>query len=152
MTVGEAVSLVRLASSRSNGSEIFVLDMGEPVRILDLAENMIRLAGKVPYEDIDIEFTGLRPGEKLLEELKGSSDLMVTATEKLHVIRERPLAWDAIERWISALDLLIAGGRESDIIDHIRIMVPEFKPAATLSVQPIQPVVVPPPQGLLSVS
>ena len=69
MTISEAVSLVVQASVRSEGSEIFVLDMGEPIRILDLAENMIRLANLVPYEDIDIQFTGLRPGEKLVEEV-----------------------------------------------------------------------------------
>ena len=92
MTISEAVSLVVQASTRSEGSEIFVLDMGEPIRIVDLAENMIRLAGKVPYEDIDIEFTGLRPGEKLIEELRGKSEgLLATSMEKMHVIREQPL-------------------------------------------------------------
>ena len=74
MTISEAVSLVVQASTKSEGSEIFVLDMGEPIRIVDLAENMIRLAGKVPYEDIDIQFTGLRPGEKLIEEINGKSE------------------------------------------------------------------------------
>ncbi len=69
MTAGEAVSLVIQASANSQGAEIFVLDMGDPIRIVDLAENMIRLAGLVPYEDIEIQFTGLRPGEKLVEEI-----------------------------------------------------------------------------------
>src|SRR5262249_11461141 len=76
MTISEAVSLVVQASAESQGSEIFVLDMGEPIRIVELAENMIRLAGMVPYEDIDIQFTGLRPGEKLLEEMNGASEVM----------------------------------------------------------------------------
>src|SRR6185436_17925402 len=74
MTIAEAVSLTLQASTKSQGSEIFVLDMGEPIRIVDLAENMIRLAGRVPYEDIDIQFTGLRPGEKLIEEINGKSE------------------------------------------------------------------------------
>ena len=81
----------------SQGSEIFVLDMGEPIRIVDLAENMIRLAGKVPYEEIDIQFTGLRPGEKLIEEIRGQSEgLIATSSEKMHVIREQPLVWDRV--------------------------------------------------------
>jgi len=150
MTIGEAVSLVLQASSKSDGSEIFVLDMGEPVRIVDLAENMIRLAGKVPYEEIDIEFTGLRPGEKLLEELRGSGEgLIITATEKLNVIRERPLAWESIERWIAELTPLIAGRRELEIIAHIQRLVPEYKPPA---VQPLEALIDSRPDDLRSVS
>jgi FlaA1/EpsC-like NDP-sugar epimerase len=152
MTIAEAVSLVLQAASRSQGSEVFVLDMGEPVRIVDLAENMIRLAGKVPYEDIDIEFTGLRPGEKLIEELRGNDEgLMVTATDKMHVIREHPLAWETIELWIAELKLLIAGGNEAHIIAHLQTLVPEYKPAS-LPVHALEIVVDNRPNGMLSVS
>ena len=113
MTISEAVSLVVQASTRSEGSEIFVLDMGEPIRIVDLAENMIRLAGKVPYEEIDIQFTGLRPGEKLIEEISGKSEgLLPTSMEKMHVIREQPLIWDRIDGWIDELKDLIAERQE----------------------------------------
>jgi FlaA1/EpsC-like NDP-sugar epimerase len=131
MTISEAVSLVVQASSRSDGSEIFVLDMGEPIRIVDLAENMIRLAGKVPYDDIDIEFTGLRPGEKLIEEIRGKSEgLMATSMEKMHVIHEQPLVWERIDRWIDELKGLIAERREREIIVHLQKLVPEYSPAA----------------------
>jgi FlaA1/EpsC-like NDP-sugar epimerase len=131
MTISEAVSLVVQASSRSEGSEIFVLDMGEPIRIVDLAENMIRLAGKVPYDDIDIEFTGLRPGEKLIEEIRGKSEgLLATSMEKMHVIREQPLVSERVDRWIDELKGLIAERREWEIIAHLQKLVPEYSPAA----------------------
>ena len=130
MTISEAVSLVVQASTRSQGSEIFVLDMGEPIRIVDLAENMIRLAGKVPYEEIDIQFTGLRPGEKLIEEIRGKSEgLIATSSEKMHVIREQPLVWDRVDGWIGELKRLIAARRELEIIAHLQGLVPEYSPA-----------------------
>ncbi len=139
MTISEAVSLVVQASTNSEGSEIFVLDMGEPIRIVDLAENMIRLAGKVPYEDIDIQFTGLRPGEKLTEEIRGKLEgLLATSTEKMHVIREQPLLWDRIDGWIGELKDLIAARQEPEIIAHLQRLVPEYKPAATRRRQPVE--------------
>jgi FlaA1/EpsC-like NDP-sugar epimerase len=153
MTIAEAVSLVLQASSKSEGSEIFVLDMGEPVRIVDLAENMIRLAGKVPYEEIDIEFTGLRPGEKLLEELRGNGEgPFISPIDKLHVIRERPLAWDALERWIAELNPLIAARLESDIVAHLQRLVPEYLPALAGAQPPLETVRNRRPDELLSAS
>jgi len=131
MTISEAVSLVVQASTMSEGCEIFVLDMGEPIRILDLAENMIRLAGKVPYEDVDIQFTGLRPGERLIEEIRDKRDgLLPTSMEKMHMIREQPLGWDRIEGWIGELKDLIAARQEPEIIAHLQELVPEYSPAA----------------------
>src|SRR5262249_826034 len=97
MTISEAVSLALLASAKSRGSEIFVLDMGEPVRIVDLGQTMIRLAGKVPFEDIDIEFTGLRPGEKLVEEInEPGNGLRRTDLDKILIVHEQASTWNSI--------------------------------------------------------
>uniref|UniRef100_Q01WZ5 Polysaccharide biosynthesis protein CapD n=1 Tax=Solibacter usitatus (strain Ellin6076) TaxID=234267 RepID=Q01WZ5_SOLUE len=138
MTISEAVSLVIQASTRTEGSEIFVLDMGEPIRIVDLAENMIRLAGKVPYEDIDIQFTGMRPGEKLMEEIRGKSERLIpTSMEKMHAIQEQPLVWDKINGWIEELKELIAERQERRIIAHLQTLVPEYTPSMRGAPQPV---------------
>ena len=83
MTIPEAVSLVMEAAAIAHGGEIFVLDMGQPVRIVTLAENLIRMYGKVPYEDVKIEFTGLRPGEKIKEELLMNEEGLQRTKNKL---------------------------------------------------------------------
>ena len=86
MTIPEAVSLVLQAGAMAHGGEIFVLDMGDPVKITTLAENLIRMYGKVPYKDVEIRFTGLRPGEKLFEELLMDEEgLKSTANKKIFI-------------------------------------------------------------------
>ncbi len=126
MTIPEAVSLVLQAGAYAKGGEIFVLNMGEPVRILDLAENLIRLSGYVPYEDINIEFTGLRPGEKLFEEmLMDEEGLQETPNRLIHI--GKPIDFDE-ELFSRQLDELykIANCDSGEIKEAVRNIVPTY--------------------------
>ena len=124
MTIPEAVSLVLQAGALAKGGEIFVLDMGEPVKILDLAKNLIRLSGYKPFEDIAIEFTGLRPGEKLYEELLMSEEGLKETTNKLIHIG-KPIEFDE-KLLMKQLDEL-KGIANQDSMD-IRLKVQEIVP------------------------
>ena len=110
MTIPEAVSLVLQASTMGEGGEVFVLDMGEPVNITDVAEELIRIHGLEPYKDIDIEFTGLRPGEKLFEEiLTAEEGTMSSKHEKVFIAKNsEKYSTEDIERILEEFRELIA--------------------------------------------
>lgn len=127
MTIPEAVSLVLQAGAYARGGEIFVLDMGEPVKILDLARNLIRLSGYKVGEDIKIEFTGLRPGEKLYEEmLMDEEGLRETANRQIHI--GKPLEVDEDTFFCQLKALKDAAYREDPHIrDYVRAIVPTYR-------------------------
>lgn len=129
MTIPEAVSLVLQAGTYAKGGEIFVLDMGEPVKIADLAENLIRCSGYVPGVDIKIEYTGLRPGEKLYEEkLMAEEGLKKTKNELIHI--GCPIPFD-IQVFLDQLDDLMEASykNKTDIRDLVQSVVSTYHPA-----------------------
>ena len=128
MTIPEAVSLVIEVGLYAKGGEIFVLDMGEPVKILDLAENLIRLSGYTPYEDIQIRFTGLRPGEKLYEELLMDEEgLTDTENKMIHI--GKPIEIDE-DKFIHQLEALkkVTEQEPDNIRKIIKEIVPTYNP------------------------
>jgi len=134
MTIREAVQLVLQASALGVADtalvgRVFVLDMGTPVKIADLARQMIRLAGLQPDKDVAIKFTGLRPGEKLYEELFHSGEqIEPTAVPRVNVASPRiPLSLSALSLVFDALEQACFGGREGDVMWTLRTMVPEYE-------------------------
>ena len=126
MTIPEAVSLVLEAGAYAEGGEIFILDMGEPVKILDLAKNMIRLSGLTPGEDIEIQFTGLRPGEKLYEELLiDEENKKETKNKRIFIGSPRMMETEQFSELIAELDLA-AFSEDPNIREVVKRLVPEY--------------------------
>lgn len=128
MTIPEAVQLVLQAGAFAEGGEIFILDMGEPVKIYDLAENLIRLSGLVPEEDIEIKITGLRPGEKLYEELLMDEEgLINTSHEKIYIGKPGEFNLDKLRGEIEELKDIIKLGSKEGISNKLREIVPTYR-------------------------
>ena len=139
MTIPEASSLVIQAGAMGSGGDVFVLDMGEPVRIVDLARSMIRLTGftertaETPHGDIEISFTGLRPGEKLFEELLIGKDCQPTDHPGILRANEEFTPWEQLERIIQRFEAAIDRHDFSEVRHLLRTSVRGYAPTATLS-------------------
>jgi FlaA1/EpsC-like NDP-sugar epimerase len=128
MTIPEACSLVLEAGTMGKGGEIFVFDMGEAVKIVDLASKMIKLAGLVPEKDINIAFIGLRPGEKLYEELLcNSEELIKTHHKKIMISRVKNNGIDNIAASVDELLMLASQNKSTPVVKQMKFIVNEFK-------------------------
>lgn len=128
MTIPEACELVIEAGAMGNGGEIFVFDMGESVKIVHLAEKMIKLSGSTPYKDIDIKFTGLRPGEKLYEELLNDSEnTLPTHHEKIMIAKVRQNDFARVEKKLEALFKISNTDKVHSLVKQMKLIVPEYK-------------------------
>jgi FlaA1/EpsC-like NDP-sugar epimerase len=128
MTIPEAVGLVLQTVTLGAGGEIFILDMGEPVKIVDMARQMIELSGYRPDVDIEIKFTGLRPGEKLFEELRHDAETdEVTEHPRIFRLRSAGAAGGA-DGWLTELRRVAAAGDPAEIKQTMKRLVPEYQP------------------------
>lgn len=128
MTIPEACRLVMEAATMGKGNEIFVFEMGKAVKIVDLATRMIELAGYIPHEDIKIEFTGLRPGEKLYEEvLSNEENTLPTDNKKIMIAKVRPYQYGDILPTFAEFETLSRGVEVMNTVKLMKAMVPEFK-------------------------
>jgi FlaA1/EpsC-like NDP-sugar epimerase len=133
MTIPEACQLVLQAATIGRDGQICVLDMGEPVKILDLARNLITLSGLRPDEDIQIQFTGIRPGEKLYEELgTGLGNTVPTSHEKIRIFASGSMQCFAPEEWLESLRAICERRDLGQLISTIRTVVPDYTPSAEL--------------------
>jgi FlaA1/EpsC-like NDP-sugar epimerase len=130
MTIPEEVQLVLQASSMGEASDIFVLEMGQPVRIVDLARNLIRLSGLEPDQDIRIIYTGLRPGEKLFEELMLEGEgVKPTSHPKIRVLDGGPVSIGQVRLWLEELSALVEAKNVYGLVQTFQRIVPEYKPS-----------------------
>lgn len=131
MTMDEAASLILQAGAMGKGCDIYVLDMGEPIRIQDLAEKMIRLSGMQPHEDVKVEYIGLRPGEKLHEELfYAEEELKGTPHPQLMLASGYTVKWDWLQQELSRLRDAAEAADSKRISAILKALVPEFEPAS----------------------
>jgi FlaA1/EpsC-like NDP-sugar epimerase/UDP-N-acetylmuramyl pentapeptide phosphotransferase/UDP-N-acetylglucosamine-1-phosphate transferase len=136
MTIPEAVQLVLQASTMGKGGEIFVLDMGEPMKIIDLANDLIRLSGFEPGKEIPIMFTGLRPGEKLFEELQFNSEgLKATDHDKIRVFDGGSADSGQVNTWLEELAAIVTAKDVGGLIAKLMAIVPEYTPSPEMLAQ-----------------
>lgn len=134
MTVNEAVGLVLQSATQGEGGEIFVLDMGQPMKIVDLAKQLIELSGLEPEKDIEIQFTGLRPGEKLYEELNHTSEnLAPTDHPKIMRFISTPLPLDPLRNELDRMLAEAPGMDPQRVKSAIKELVPEYEPYMAMS-------------------
>jgi FlaA1/EpsC-like NDP-sugar epimerase len=127
MTIPEACQLVLEAGAMGKGSEIFIFDMGEPVKIIDLAHKMVQMAGLVPGQDIEIKITGLRPGEKLYEELlDAGEDIIPTHHPKIQKASVRTNDYETVKADLAALLQLAASNQVLNMVAKMKEIVPEY--------------------------
>ena len=127
MTIPEACQLVLEAGAMGKGGEIFIFDMGKPVKIIDLANKMIRLAGLVPEQDIKIKIVGLRPGEKLYEELlNDNSKTLPTHNDKILIVEDTSIDFSILSKEIDALTVLANEYDTISLVLKMKSIVPEF--------------------------
>ena len=130
MTIPEAVQLVLQASTMGVASDIFVLEMGQQIRIADMARNLIRLSGLEPDQDIPIIYTGLRPGEKLFEELMLDGEgIKPTSHPKIRVLDGGPVSFEQVQLWLDELSALVEGKNVYGLVQTFQRIVPEYKPS-----------------------
>jgi len=130
MSIPEAAQLILQTGAMGEGGEIFILEMGKPIRILDMARDLIRLQGYEPEKDIPIQFIGLRPGEKLYEELiTEGEDIVSTSHEKIMVLRGNSYEYGPLISRIEELFGIASRGNETDIKKKLKELVPEYEPS-----------------------
>ena len=138
MTIPESVELVIQAGAMANGGEVFVLDMGEPIRIYDLAVKMIKLSGlqvldeNNPDGDIEIQYTGLRPGEKLYEELLVSGNFSLTENKLIMRAEEEMISWDKLEPVLAEIEDASMNCETKELYKLLSQLVPQFDPKSNV--------------------